>query len=100
MLAIVTHDDDSSGGGQTTTLRRRRGTLRAHVAAGNLTLEGPVREANEKSVIESAASDRFGKSNVVSNLQVDATAESAAWLATAIAALPRKDSGTGRSTSR
>jgi OmpA-OmpF porin, OOP family len=96
VLAIVTNDEGSSGGGNTTTLPPAApGTLRAHVAAGNLTLEGPVRDASEKSAIESAADERFGDSNVVSNLQVEPTADTAAWLAEAVAALPRKDSGFG-----
>jgi OOP family OmpA-OmpF porin len=69
--------------------------LRAHVAAGNLTLDGPVRDAGEKSAIESAAADRFGQGNGVGNLQVQSSADSAAWLAKVIPALPRKDSGYG-----
>jgi OOP family OmpA-OmpF porin len=95
VLAILTHDDDSSGGKPSTLPPAPAGTLRAHVAAGNLTLEGPVGDAAEKRAIESAANERFGDANVVSNLRVQATADSAAWLATAIAALPRKDSGYG-----
>jgi OmpA-OmpF porin, OOP family len=95
VLAIVTHDDGSSGNPTTTLPPAAPGTLRAHVAAGNLTLDGPVRDAGEKSAIESAAADRFGQANVVSNLQVQSSADSATWLASAIAALPRKGSGYG-----
>ena len=81
------HDDDAADGPP--------GTLRAHVAAGNITLDGPVRDANEKSSIEEAAGERFGNDNVVSNLEVVATADSAAWLAEVMAKLPRKGSGFG-----
>jgi OmpA-OmpF porin, OOP family len=95
VLAIATHDDGSSGGSTTTLPPAAPGTLRVHVAAGNVTLDGPVRDAGEKRALESAAADRFGKANVVSNLQVQPTAESAAWLTTAMAALPRKGSGYG-----
>jgi OOP family OmpA-OmpF porin len=95
VLAIVTHDDSSPGGSTTTLPPAAPGSLRVHVTAGNVTLDGPVRDAGEKRAIESAANDRFGQANVVSNLQVQSTAESAAWVATAMAALPRKDSGYG-----
>jgi OOP family OmpA-OmpF porin len=95
VVAIATHDGGSPGGSTSTLPPAAPGTLRAHVAAGNLTLDGPVRNGGEKSAIESAAADRFGQPNVVSNLQVQSSAESAAWLAKAIAALPRKDSGYG-----
>ena len=61
VLAIVTHDEGGSKGGSTTTLPTvPPGTLRAHVAAGNITLDGPVRDADEKSSIEDAAGERFG----------------------------------------
>ncbi|HMG97660.1 MAG TPA: OmpA family protein [Gaiellales bacterium] len=69
--------------------------LRAHVAAGQLTLDGPVKDSNEKQAIDSASAARFGKDNVLDRLQVQPTADSAAWLATAIPALPRKDAGFG-----
>ena len=95
VLAIVTHDDGSPGGQTTTLPPAAPGTLRAHVAAGNLTLDGPVREADEKSAIEAAAHERFGKANVVSNLEVQPTADSAEWLAEVMEALPRKGSGFG-----
>jgi OOP family OmpA-OmpF porin len=69
--------------------------VRVHVAGGNVTLDGPVPDSDEKGAIESAADDRFGSGNVVSNLQVLATAESVDWLATAMKALPRKGGGFG-----
>ena len=72
--------------------------LRAHVAAGQLTLDGPVKDADELKAIDTAANARFGKDNVLDRLQVKPRADSAAWLATAIPALPRKDAGFGRST--
>ena len=96
VLAIVTHDDGGSKGGSTTTLPTvPPGTLRAHVVAGSITLDGPVRDADEKSAIESAAGERFGKDNVVSNLQVQSASDSAAWLADVMPDLPRKGSGFG-----
>ena len=96
VLAIVTHDDGGSKGGSTTTLPTvPPGTLRAHVVAGNITLDGPVRDADEKSSIESAAAQRFGKDNVVGNLEVRSASDSAAWLAEVMPALPRKGSGYG-----
>lgn len=97
VLAIATHDDSgSSGGDSTTTLPTvPAGTLRVHVAAGSITLDGPVRDANEKSSIEEAASERFDNDNVVSNLEVQSAADSAAWLADVMPKLPRKGSGFG-----
>jgi OOP family OmpA-OmpF porin len=98
VLAIATHDDGSTGGKATATTTvppAAPGTLRAHVAAGNLTLDGAVPKDDEKRDIEKAASERFGKDNVVSRLQVLATAESAGWLAKAMESLPRRGSGFG-----
>ncbi len=98
VLAIVTHGDSGGGkgGGSTTTLPNvPPGTVRVHVAGGNVTLDGPVPDAKEKSAIEDAAGARFGKDNVASNLQVLATADSAGWLAKAMDALPRKGAGFG-----
>jgi OOP family OmpA-OmpF porin len=96
VLAIVFHDDDSGTSASTTTIPTApAGVLRAHVAAGQLTLDGPVKDADEKTTIQSAASDRFGSDNVLNRLQVLATAPSAVWLADAIPALPRKDAGFG-----
>jgi OOP family OmpA-OmpF porin len=95
VLAILTHDDGKKSPPVTTLPPTAAGVLRAHVAAGNLTLDGPVRDANEKTDIESAAADRFGADNVLSRLQVVATADSAAWLAAVMKALPRKGAGFG-----
>ena len=96
VLAIVTHSDKNSSGGQTTTLPPAApGTLRVHDAAGNVTLDGPVPDAGEKSAIEKAAASRFGQGNVVSNLTVQASSESVAWVATVMTALPRKGGGYG-----
>jgi OOP family OmpA-OmpF porin len=95
VLAIAFHDDDS-GGGQTTTLPpAAAGTLRAHVAAGLVTLDGSVPDASEKRTIESAAVERFGKANVLSRLRVQPAADPAEWLAEVMPALPRKDKGFG-----
>ena len=61
VLAIVFHDEGGSKGGSTTTLPTvPPGTLRAHVVAGNITLDGPVLDADEKRSIEDAADERFG----------------------------------------
>jgi OmpA-OmpF porin, OOP family len=96
VLAIAFHGDDSSSSKPTTTVPvTAPGVLRAHVAAGQLTLDGPVKDADELKAIDTAAADRFGKDNVLDRLQVTAGADSAAWLATAMAALPRKDAGFG-----
>jgi OOP family OmpA-OmpF porin len=96
VLAIAFHGDNSSSSAPPTTLPvTPAGVLRAHVAAGQLTLDGPVKDSNEKQAIDTAAAARFGKDNVLDRLQVQATADSAAWLATAIPALPRKDAGFG-----
>jgi OOP family OmpA-OmpF porin len=96
VLAIVFHSDDSGTTASTPTIPTApAGVLRAHVAAGQLTLDGPVKDADEKTAIQSAAADRFGKDNVLNRLQVQAAAASAAWLADAIPALPRKDAGFG-----
>jgi OmpA-OmpF porin, OOP family len=93
VLAILTHDDGKKTPPVTTLPPTAAGVLRAHVAQGNLTLDGPVRDANEKKDIEAAAADRFGGDNVLSRLQVVATADSAAWLADVMKALPRKGAG-------
>jgi OOP family OmpA-OmpF porin len=96
VLAIVTHDDSSKKSGSTTVPPLTQpGVVRAHVAAGNLTLDGSVPTSDEKKAIEAAAATRFGADNVVSRLQVLATADSMAWLATVMEALPRKGSGFG-----
>ena len=96
VLAIAFHSDDSGTTASTTTIPTApAGVLRAHVAAGQLTLDGPVKDADEKTTIQTAASDRFGSDNVLNRLQVQATAASAVWLADAIPALPRKDDGFG-----
>jgi OOP family OmpA-OmpF porin len=96
VLAIVTHDDGKkTPPAGSTPPPTAAGVLRAHVAAGNLTLDGPVKDAGERKDIEKAAGERFGADNVVSRLQVVATADSAAWLADVMAALPRKGSGFG-----
>ncbi len=63
--------------------------------AGNITLDGPVLDAGEKSSIEEAAGERFGNDNVVSNLKVDASAPSVGWLAEVMPKLPRRGSGYG-----
>jgi OmpA-OmpF porin, OOP family len=96
VLAIVTHDSGSKKPGSTVPPPTAPGVLRAHVAAGNLTLDGAVPSSAEKKAIESAAATRFGADNVVSRLQVVATADSAAWLETVMKALPRKGSGFGK----
>jgi OOP family OmpA-OmpF porin len=95
VLAIVTHSDGSKPASSTTPPPTAAGVLRAHVAAGNLTLDGPVRDADEKTKIEAAAGQRFGKDNVLSRLQVVPTADSAAWLADVMRALPRSGAGFG-----
>jgi len=96
VLAIVFHSDDSGSNAPTATIPTApAGVLRAHVAAGQLTLDGTVKDSDEKTTIQSAASDRFGSDNVLNRLQVLATAPSAVWLADAIPALPRKDAGFG-----
>ena len=95
VLAIVFHDDGSDGAKPTTLPTTAPGTLRAHVAAGGVTLDGPVADADERKAIESAAGDRFGKENVLSRLQVVAGADSAEWLASAMPALPRAGDGFG-----
>jgi OmpA-OmpF porin, OOP family len=96
VLAITFHGDDSGSSTPTTTVPvTAPGVLRAHVAAGQLTLDGPVKDADELKAIDTAAGDRFGKDNVLDRLQVQAGAESAVWLATAMAGLPRKDAGFG-----
>ena len=97
VLAIVTHHDGSKKGASTTLPPLTQpGVVRAHVAAGNLTLDGSVPTSSEKQAIESAADTRFGPDNVVSRLQVLATADSVAWLATVMGALPRKAGGFGK----
>jgi OOP family OmpA-OmpF porin len=96
VLAIATHDDGGSPSASTTTLPTvPEGTVRVHVAAGSVTLDGPVRDANEKSSIEDAAAERFGGDNVVKNFDVQPAADSAAWIADVMPKLPRKGSGFG-----
>jgi OOP family OmpA-OmpF porin len=96
VLAIVFHGDGSGSASPPTTVPvTAPGVLRAHVAAGQLTLDGPVKNSDELKVIDTAAADRFGKDNVLDRLKVQSGAESAVWLATAMTALPRKDSGFG-----
>jgi OOP family OmpA-OmpF porin len=96
VLAIVTHDDGGSGGASTTPLPSvPPGTLRVHVVGGSITLDGPVRDADEKQSIQDAAAKRFGRDNVVGNLKVQSAADSAVWLAEVMPALPRKGSGYG-----
>jgi hypothetical protein len=96
VLAIAFHSDGSSTKVSTPTIPTvSSGVLRAHVAAGQLTLDGGVKDADEHTAITAAANDRFGKDNVLDRLKVQAGADSAAWLATAIPALPRKDAGFG-----
>jgi OOP family OmpA-OmpF porin len=96
VLAIVFHDDGSDKGSTTTPVPvTPAGVLRAHVAAGQVTLDGPVKDADELKAIDTAANGRFGKDNVLDRLQVQAGADSAEWLATAMNALPRKDAGFG-----
>jgi OOP family OmpA-OmpF porin len=95
VLAIVTHSNGSKPASSTTPPPTAAGVLRAHVAAGNLTLDGPVRDAGEKAKIEAAAGQRFGKDNVLSRLRVVPTADSAAWLADVMQALPRSGAGFG-----
>jgi OOP family OmpA-OmpF porin len=95
VLAIVFHSDSGSKSTTPTVPTVAPGVLRAHVAAGQATLDGPVKDAQEKQTIEAAAADRFGKDNVLSRLQVQSSADSAAWLAKVMPALPRKDAGFG-----
>jgi OOP family OmpA-OmpF porin len=95
VLAIVTHHDSKGKPPVTTLPPTAAGVLRAHVAAGNLTLDGPVRDSGEKTAVEAAAAARFGADNVLSRLQVVATADSAAWLAEVMKALPRTGAGFG-----
>jgi OOP family OmpA-OmpF porin len=96
VLAIAFHGSDSGGkSSPPTTPPAAPGVLRAHVAAGQITLDGPVKDADERKAIDSAAAVRFGKDNVLDRLQVQAGADSAAWLAKIMPALPRKDAGFG-----
>jgi OOP family OmpA-OmpF porin len=96
VLAIVTHDDGGSSNTPATTLPPvAAGTLRVHVAAGNVTLDGPVKDSDEKAKIDNAAGQRFGKDNVVSNLAPSSTADSAVWLVKVMPVLPLKGSGYG-----
>ena len=70
--------------------------LRAHVAAGQLTLDGPVNDANEKKAIESAAADRFGKDNVLRPAAgAGRPPTPPRGSPTAMPALPRKGAGFG-----
>ena len=65
VLAIAFHGDDSGPSKPSTTVPvTAPGVLRAHVAAGQLTLDGPVKDADELKTIDTAAADRFGKDNV------------------------------------
>jgi len=97
VLAIATHHDASKKGTSTTVPPPTKpGVVRVHVAAGNVTLDGSVPTSAEKKAIESAAATRFGSGNVVSRLTVLASADSVAWLETAMEALPRKGSGFGK----
>ena len=69
VLAIATHGDGSGSRRSADDVpAAAAGRLRAHVAAGQLTLDGPVRDADEKKAIEDAAGRRFGKDNVLSRL--------------------------------
>jgi OmpA-OmpF porin, OOP family len=95
VLAIAFHDDSGNATPAPTVPVTAAGVLRAHVAAGQVTLDGPVKDAGEKTAIDSAAADRFGRDNVLDRLRVQAGADSAVWLATAMSALPRKDAGFG-----
>ncbi len=96
VLAIVFHDDGSGTKVSPPSVPSAgAGVLRAHVAAGQITLDGGVKDADEHTAIAQAATDRFGGDNVLDRLHVAAGAESARWLATAIPALPRKDDGFG-----
>jgi OmpA-OmpF porin, OOP family len=96
VLAITFHSDGSGSNATTPTVPTvAPGVLRAHVAAGQVTLDGPVKDAQEKQAIEAAAGDRFGKDNVLSRFQVRSDADSAAWLAKVMPALPRKGAGFG-----
>jgi OOP family OmpA-OmpF porin len=96
VLAITFHSSDSGNKPNAPTVPATApGVLRAHVAVGQVTLDGPVKDAQEKQTIDQAAADRFGRDNVLSRLQVQAGADSAAWLAKVMPALPRKDAGYG-----
>lgn len=96
VLAIVFHDGDSGTKVPAPSIPAAgSGVLRAHVAAGQITLDGGVKDADEHTAIAAAAADRFGGDNVLDRLHVAAAAESARWLATAMPALPRKDDGFG-----
>jgi OOP family OmpA-OmpF porin len=96
VLAITFHSDDSGGTSSPPTIPTvAPGILRAHVAAGQITLDGPVKDSDERKTIDSAAGLRFGKDNVLDRLQVQSGADSAAWLAKVMPALPRKDAGFG-----
>src|SRR4051794_21185517 len=56
VLAIVFHDDGKgTPPAGSTPPPTAAGVLRAHVAQGNLTLDGPVKDAGEKKDIEKAA---------------------------------------------
>jgi OOP family OmpA-OmpF porin len=95
VLAIAFHDDGSSSSTTTTVPPPASGTVRAHVAGGSVTLDGAVPDASEQNAIATAATDRFGKENVVNRLQVQSGADSVAWLADAMPALPRNGDGFG-----
>ena len=97
VLAIVFHDDGSSSGGDSgsTVPPPASGTVRAHVAGGSITLDGPVPDVSEQKAIVSAAASRYGQENVLNRLQVKPEADSVAWLATAMPALPRDGDGFG-----
>ena len=69
--------------------------LRAHVAAGQVTLDGPVKDAQEKQTIERPRPTASARTTCSDRLQVQPSADSAAWLAKVMPALPRKDAGFG-----
>jgi len=56
VLAIAFHSDDSGSNASTATIPTApAGVLRAHVAAGQLTLDGPVKDADEIELLRLAA---------------------------------------------
>jgi OOP family OmpA-OmpF porin len=96
VLAIAFHGNDSDTATPPPSIPAAgAGVLRAHVASGQVTLDGGVKDADEHTAIARAAADRFGHDNVLDRLHVAAGAQSARWLATAMPALPRKGDGFG-----
>src|SRR3954469_13592603 len=96
VLAIAFHGNDSATATPPPSIPAAgAGVLRAHVASGQVTLDGGVKDADEHTAIARAAADRFGHDNVLDRLHVAAGAQSARWLATAMPALPRKGDGFG-----